>query len=63
MWTADVSLRLHVNSEGENKMEAADLGYLVFAAIIFTLTVVCARYVLFVLFLTNRFFYRRQLDI
>ncbi len=45
-----MNLRLHVNSEGENKMVAADLGYLEFAAIIFTLTVVFARYDLFVLF-------------
>ncbi len=47
MWTANVNVRLHVNSKIENKMAAADLGYLVFAAIIFTLTVVFARYDLF----------------
>jgi hypothetical protein len=56
MWTAYVNLRLHVNSEGENKMEAADLGYLVFAAIIFALTVVFARYDLYCIIFTNRFF-------
>jgi hypothetical protein len=56
MWTAKVNLRLHVNSEGENKMEAADLGYFVFAALIFTLTVVFARYDLFVLFFPIDFF-------
>jgi hypothetical protein len=51
-----VNLRLHVNSEGENKMVAADLGYLVFAAIIFALTVVFARYDLFSFIFTNTFF-------
>jgi hypothetical protein len=56
MWTANVNLRLHVNSEGEIKMVAGDLGFLVLAAIIFALTVVFARYDLFVLFFTNRFF-------
>jgi hypothetical protein len=55
MWTANVNLRLHVNSEGENKMVAADLGYFVFAAVIFALTVVFAKYDLFCIIFTNRF--------